>query len=292
LAVLLLLGLSNALFVRSLASGGDPSLFGLRRFAEAEIGIGISVLFVAASLASQPPAIDQMLNRADVATIAEISDRVMPSWPRLISPSSDSLTKPGMDPTAASEALDKAWSEFNHNWAGIFVCVIALLAMVERSGKASWARHWPLIFLVMAGVLVVRSDPESWPLGPIGFFEVMKDPEVFQHRAVILLLVPFGLFEWAVRTGRLKKPWAAQCFPVLCAVGGLLLLAHSHTLTDVKQRFLIEISHLPMGAFGVLAGWARWLEIRSHGRIATVASWVWPLSFLMVGLLLLEYRES
>ena len=148
------------------------------------------------------------------------------------------------------------------------------------------------MFMVMAAWLIVRSDPESWPLGSVGFFEVMGDPEVFQHRLVIFLLVPFGLFEWSARTGRLKQSWAVLSFPLLCPIGGLLLLSHSHSLTDIKQRHLIELTHLPMGALGLVAGWARWIELRSRGWPVRLCAWVWPIAFLLVGLLLVGYRET
>ena len=292
-AVLLVAGLMNMLAVRRLAGGGgDPTLFNLRRFAEIEVGIGISVLFIAASLASQPPSIDQVQDRA---TPAELAQRVAPEWPRLVSPSSDQLTRfvdgHAVD-AAATEAQDRAWSEFNHHWAGLMVLAIGALALIERHRRGRWARHWPLLFLVLAGMLLVRSDPESWPLGPIGFWERLGDPEVMQHRALTLLIVVFGLFEWAVRTGRMKQDWARLSFPLLCALGGALLLTHNHSLTDIKQRYLIEFTHIPMGLFGLLAGWARWLELRGQGRWARVAGWVWPICFLLVGLLLVDYRET
>lgn len=291
LAVLLLIGLTNAFIVRRAGRGGG--LAGLPRLAEVEIGIGFAILFIAASLASQPPGIDQMLDPAAVPTFSEIADRMAPRLPRLVSPDATLLTAYGAQATAASAVVDREWSEFNHNWAGLFVVTIGLLALLERSGRASWARHWPLALIVLAAWLLVRSDPESWPVGPVGFFEVMQDPEVLQHRLVVLLIVPFGLFEWAVRTHRLSGRRAPFVFPLLCAIGGLLLLAHSHSLNDVKQRTLIELTHLPMGALGLLAGWSRWLELRSGGdRLARIASWIWPLCFLAVGILLMNYRES
>ena len=196
----------------------------------------------------------------------------------------------GADKTQDSEIADKMWSEFNHNWSGIFVLAMGLGALAGRMGVGP-ARHWPLLFLVLGIGIFVRSDPESWPIGPHGFFETMADPEVFQHRVVGLLLFPFGLFEWAVRTGRLKSERAALIFPILCAVGAALLLVHNHTLTDVKERFLIEFSHIPMGLFGVMAGWLRWLEIRSNGKSRELAGLLWPICFSMVGLLLIFYRE-
>jgi putative copper resistance protein D len=81
-------------------------------------------------------------------------------------------------------------------------------------------------------------------------------------------------------------------FPALCVLGGTLLLAHTHSLTDVKQSYLIELNHLPMGACGVLAGWARWLELRGRGWPAKMAGWIWPVCFMLISFLLLDYRES
>jgi putative copper resistance protein D len=285
LAVLLLLAAMNRRSARSEAE--DKGQFRLRRFAEVEIGIGITVLMIAASMASQPPAVDQTEFQA---TISEIVERMAPREPRLVSPDSATLSIYDAK-TADTELADKMWSEFNHNWAGLFVLAMGLLAIASGTGKARWANHWPLLFLVLGLAIMIRSDPESWPIGPKGFFETLSDPEVFQHRVVGLLLFPFGLFEWAVRTGRMKSERTALIFPVLCAVGAALLLVHNHTLTDVKERFLIEFSHIPMGIFGVLAGWMRWLEIRAEGRSKRIAGLVWPICFSMVGVLLIFYRE-
>lgn len=288
LAVLLLLGAMNRRSTHSQAE--DKGLFRLRRFAEVEIGIGITVLMIAASMASQPPAIDQTEFQA---TVSEIAERMLPTRPpRLVSPDSATLSIHADEATktADMELADKMWSEFNHNWAGIFVLAMGVLAVANGAG-ARWARHWPLLFLVLGTAIIIRADPESWPIGPKGFFETLADPEVFQHRLVGLLLFPFGLFEWAVRTGRLKSERVALTFPILCAVGAALLLVHNHTLSDVKERFLIEFSHIPMGLFGVMSGWMRWLEIRSDGRVKQVAGLVWPVCFSLVGVLLIIYRE-
>lgn len=69
----------------------DPStsILRLKRFAEAEIGIGLTVLLAAASLTSLPPAIGLVQDRV---TWPEIVERFSPQWPRLTSPSSDQLT--------------------------------------------------------------------------------------------------------------------------------------------------------------------------------------------------------
>jgi putative copper resistance protein D len=98
--------------------------------------------------------------------------------------------------------------------------------------------------------------------------------------------------EWMVRTGRVTNPALVRMFPLFCAVGGALLLTHSHQIGDTRARYLVEFTHLPMGMFGIMSGWARWLELRADGQIKRWAGWVWPVCLVMVGLLLLDYREE
>jgi putative copper resistance protein D len=308
---LLLLGLGNFLVVERLRADPAASVLRMRRFAEVEIGIGLSIFFAAASLTSVPPAVDL---REDRVTWAEIAERNMPEWPSLRSPGHDALALPALqaqlDREAAEHqhaaspafvpgsgelpvrnAADIAWSEYNHHWAGLFVTLIGVLALLHRAG-VRWARHWPLVLLGMAGFLFLRSDPEVWPLGEIGFFESLRDVEVLQHRVFVLLLVLFALFEWGVRTGRLRSPKAALVFPLLTALGGALLLTHSHAIANVRDQLLIELSHTPLALAGITAGWARWLELRADGKVRRWAGWVWPVCFVIVGAILLNYREA
>jgi putative copper resistance protein D len=155
-----------------------------------------------------------------------------------------------------------------------------------------WARHWPLVFLGLAGFLFIRSDPEVWPLGDIGFFESLYDVEVVQHRFFVLLVVIFALFEWRVRVGGLRNSWAPLVFPLICVVGGAALLTHQHAIANVKDQLLIELTHTPLALAALGAGWARWLELRLNPPGNRIAGWVWPVCFVMVGLLLLSYREA
>jgi putative copper resistance protein D len=148
------------------------------------------------------------------------------------------------------------------------------------------------MFLALAGFILLRADPENWPLGPNGFWESFADSEVLQHRAYAALLVAFGLFEWMVRTARVRSTRAALVFPLICALGGALLLTHSHSLGNVKEELLAEFSHVPLALAGVGAGWSRWLELRLPPAERQVPSWIWPSCFVLIGLLLLFYREA
>ncbi|ABI60942.1 copper resistance D family protein [Granulibacter bethesdensis] len=311
LLMLLALGYGNLKITERLKRDPATPVLRMKRFAEAEIGIGFTLFFAAASLTSVPPAIDLTQDRA---TLHEIAERNRPVWPRLISPDHDRLAliekqqqldteaatahtnpqlafEPGSGDLPPRNAADIAWSEYNHHWAGIFVAAIGVLALLNRAGLRM-ARHWPLIFLLMAGFLLVRSDPEVWPLGQEGFFASLRDVEVLQHRLFVVLIVVFGLFEWRVRVGGMEHSRAALVFPLLTAVGSALLLTHNHAIANVKEQLLIELTHTPLALTGVLAGWSRWLEIRADGRTARIAGWIWPVCFVLIGLMLLSYREA
>ncbi|WP_315749283.1 MULTISPECIES: copper resistance D family protein [unclassified Bradyrhizobium] len=312
LLMLLALGAGNFLAVERLRRR-DPAapLLRMKRFVEVELGIGLTVLLTAGSLTSLPPGIDLSQDRLNWA---EIVERAAPQRPRLTSPSVDQLTisqlqaridaadaqrvtapqayVPGEGVILPRSAADIAWSEYNHHWAGIFVVLIGLLALIERFAWGRWARHWPLLFLVMAAFLFLRADEMAWPLGPIGFFASLRDPEVAQHRLFVVLIVLFGLFEWRVRLRGQQAGRAALVFPLTVAAGGALLLTHSHAIANIKDQLLIEMSHTPLALCGIIAGWARWLELRLDGRISRAAAWVWPVAFVLVGLILLDYREA
>ena len=115
---------------------------------------------------------------------------------------------------------------------------------------------------------------------------------MFQYRLFVLLAIVFGVFEWMVRTGRLRVPSAALVFPLLCAIGGGLLLVHSHASLEAKSEFLLGVTHAPLGVLGLVVGWGRWLEV----RLASAGDrWPGGLSgsaMVATGVLLLLYRES
>jgi len=287
LGLLLGLGALNFFAVRRLPSAGPVSWLRLRRFIEVELGLGITVLFAAASLTSLPPAVDVV---ADRATPAEVGQVFTPRLPSFTSPGIDEL--PVDDRNAERTAEDRAWSEYNHHFAGLFVLAMGLLAVLHRTGWASWARHWPLVFFGLAAFLLVRNDPGAWPLGPLGFWESMQYPEVLQHRVFVLLVLGFGTFEWMVRTGRIRAPRAALIFPILCAVGGALLLTHSHASLNLKSEYLIEVTHAPLGIVAMLVGWGRWLELRLPPGEGKIPGRIWALCLTLVGVLLIFYREA
>jgi len=311
-SVLLLLGLANFLLLHRFARTGE-FLPRLRRFVECEVIIGICVFGIAASLTSVPPAADLPDDRV---TWAEIAERAVPHAPRIASPSHADLGIPALQAQLDAQwraqaesdrpqafipgegflpprnAFDIAWSEYNHHMSGFVVLAVGLVALLDATRRVPWARHWPLLFIGLAIFLFMRSDPEAWPLGDIGFLESLRDPEVLQHKLLSLLVVVFAISEWTVRL-RGKRGGAAYVFPVAMALGGFLLLAHTHAIANVKEALLVELSHLPLGAAAIIAACARWLELRAGPAAeARVARWVWPGCLVFISGLLILYREA
>jgi putative copper resistance protein D len=307
--ILLFLGALNFQLVRN--GSASTILASLKRFGEAEIGIGITVILAAASLTSLPPAVDLTQDRVSTK---EIYERMTPRPPRFASPAMQELPEdvyaaqkkafevgslstesfvPGQSGTRLNTPAEKAWSECNHHWAGIIVLSVGLLALLAQAGQLSWARNWPLLFFGLSIFLFLRSDPEVWPLGPNGFWVTFADPEVLLHRIFAALVIALAVFEWRVQTDRVTSANIRLVFPVLIAASGALLLTHSHSLGNIKEEVLAELSHIPIAILAVVAGWSRWLELRlpAENHTRTLVARLWPLCISLIGVVLLNYRE-
>jgi copper resistance protein D len=307
LLLILSLGASNFFLLKRTRHEAKPLLMRLRRFSEAEIGLGFTAILVGASLTSQPAAVDM---QQDMLAGHEIVQRLAWTMPGLTTPSFAQLSKrtalrdvledASFSGGSPNDAMDQAWSEYNHHWAGIIVLAAGGFACCAslggRNGAAKWFRNWPLLFVGLSIFIVLRADPDAWPLGPRSFWGSFAEAEVLEHRIFALLIVGFAAFEWAVETGRLQSKRAALVFPALCALGGAFLMTHSHALGAMKEETLVEMSHAPIALLGATAGWSRWLQLRlpegEDSRITKVLNWIWPVCLVLVGVVLLDYRES
>jgi putative copper resistance protein D len=139
---------------------------------------------------------------------------------------------------------------------------------------------------------LIRADPENWPLGPNGFWESFTSADVLQHRLFVVLILAFSGFEWGIQTGGLSGKSAALVFPLVCAVGGALLITHTHALANVREELLTEYSHLPLAILAVTVGWTRWLELRLPRGDRDIPSRIWPVCLALLGAVLLLYREA
>jgi len=180
--------------------------------------------------------------------------------------------------------------------SGILLASMGLLAMLSYAGKPyAWTCYWPAGFIGLGVFLFFRSDAETWPLGPIGFWDsTFGNGEVFQHRIATMLPFVLGGIELRART----KPDARNLtfvFPILCAFGGILLLSHAHAEFEPKSEFLIQVVHTTMGLLAVIVAIGRWLELRlgtqngsREGRVAGVIS---VMALFLIGIIMMFYRE-
>jgi putative copper resistance protein D len=286
--------LNRQAVLEALSSGRDYAL--LQRvpfYIEAETFVLITLLFVAASLASQPPTIDIAHL---TATWQEVLDMFLPKMPRLISPSEQALLAGEAGRLAIlaqtpSQAAT-AWSDYNHNIAGVFLTIMTFCAMLSYSKLFRWLRFWPTGFIALGIFILLRSDAESWPAGPLGFWEsTFKNGEILQHRLATLLVLCLGSIELRARlAGNPNNRWA-YVFPILSGVGGLILLTHSHVGFQAKSAFLIQIGHILMGFFALVLACGRWLELRLDNPGKQIAGFVSVFALFQIGLILLFYRE-
>jgi len=262
-------------------------------YIEAETFVLITLLFTAASLASQPPAIDIP---GLTATWMEALNAFAPRIPRLSSPSHEALLAGEAGRTAILNQMPSVasteWSDYNHNIAGVFVTAMSLLAMLSYKKSLVWARYWPVGFIGLGIFILLRSDAETWPNGSMGFWESMlENGEILQHRIATLLVFLLGTMELRARMTRNPDSKLPYVFPLLCAVGGLMLLTHSHIGFQAKSAFLIQIGHTFMGLFALVMAIGRWLELKLDQPGKSIAGFVSVFAFFQIGMILIFYQE-
>jgi hypothetical protein len=136
-------------------------------------------------------------------------------------------------PTATPEQ-GKAFSEFNHRMAGVFLLAIGFLAAAANLPKMKFfAKIWPFFFILPGLYLAAMSDPEVWPMGTQSWLEAFRvNPEGRQHKIFALLLIALGVLEVARAAGKLGRGLATWSFPAMAVFGATLLFFHPHTLDE------------------------------------------------------------
>ncbi|MGZ5006279.1 MAG: copper resistance D family protein [Methylobacter sp.] len=263
-------------------------------YVEAETFVLVTLLFTAASLASQPPAIDIP---SLTATWQEVLNTFAPQIPQTSSPTHSALIAGeagrvaivGQVPSPAATE----WSNYNHNISGIFLTVMSFFAMLSYVKPGfTQLNYWPLGFVALGIFLFFRSDAETWPLGPIGFWEsTFNNGEVLQHRIATLLVFVLGVIELAARVTKNPDSKLPFVFPLLAAFGGLMLLTHSHVGFQPKSAFLIQVGHTMMGTFSLILACGRWLELKLDKPGKDIAGFISVAALFQIGIILMFYRE-
>ncbi len=140
--------------------------------------------------------------------------------------------------------------------------VAGLLAFASRFPAMRWARFWPLSFAGLSIFILLRADPENWPLGPRPFWASFSAPDVLQHRAAAAAHPVLCDIRVRGAGGQIARSMGGHDFPRMCALGAAVLLTHNHASSDTQEDLLASLSHTPIALLGATAGWARWLELR------------------------------
>ena len=188
-------------------------------------------------------------------------------------------------------AEDQAYSELNHQIAGVFVLLAGGFALLAASGnpRLAWARYsWPIFFFLMGLFLFVRHDPESWPWGPLSLLEAMQDPQVLQHVLFTFIVLGIGVIEWLRHRGTLTSPVWGLIFPVLAVSAAAMLFLHKHGEGLVAEK--IYRHHTIMAIAGILAMVAKVLDEAKLLK-SNVGGYVWSALMVFIGFMLLIYSE-
>ena len=194
---------------------------------------------------------------------------------------------------------DKKESEFNHHLAGFFVILAGLFIFAKDAvfPERSFLRYaWPVCFLVSGLFLLVFSDTELWPFGSQSWwYGLTHNPEDLQHKTFAVILLALGIIEVQRARGILKSGWAGWVFPVLAAFGSVLLLFHKHHTgmhgaEHMSAMARIQSEHLSFAVTGFGIGAFKGLsEVSTRWQVMYAR--LWPLLMIVLGVLLVLYRE-
>ena len=263
----------------------------LRRFGrllELEVTAGILVITVAGIVGSiSPPGADGALRLSPRQVEALLSpDR----------PTTNIGNLEEMYRSAERTILNWRYSEFTHNWSGVFVILMGASWLVQGLGGRSGAfaaRFWPALLLPFALFVAIAADPQIWLLRQVTVWDVLRDPQQLEHQigaAMVLLLAGLG---WRDRRTPAANRPLGYALPVVMILGSILLLGHAHSaLNDTEELTnLITVQHAVFGTFGLLAGTVRWLELRGLFP-QRAARLLWPSLIVALGLFMaFFYRE-
>ncbi len=291
----LLLGALNWKAVRGAGEAGSTATIRTRLpyLVEAETILVVMILFTAATLSAQPPAID--LTTADQATVGEVVEVFRPKIPSLSTPSVDIMRRnwgeaPDVDGKRSRDAY--LWSNYSHNVSGLILLAMSLVALGGAVVRPGGGRHWPLGFVALAAFVYLRgaANEGNWPFGTVPLWRI--GTEGIQHRIAAVLVLALGVLEWRARARPGRAGLLSRVFPALAAAGALLLLTHSHAAFQAKSSFLVQVTHTTMGALAALLVTARWLELRLAPPAARLAGAAANAAMLMIALILVFYREA
>jgi hypothetical protein len=210
-------------------------------------------------------------------------------------------TLPTPQRTEAELAKEQADKEFNHRFAGVFVFLVGIVALLQPSVARRFAgiRYlWTVLFFIPGVYLLILSDPESWPTGnQTLYYVVTQNMQVLQHKMFALILLALSTVEFFRVRGKLRALWTAFLFPVFAAAGAALLFfhspqAHAASMDASAHQAMIQVQdqhiHFGLVGFGIAISKAVADTERFH------PCWMqrlFAVLMLVLGLLLMTYTE-
>jgi len=199
--------------------------------------------------------------------------------------------------TWEGSAQGVAYSEFNHRFAGLFVLLFGLAEFGHalRYRLPGWSRLvLPGALGLIGAYLLVWSDHEAWPIGPLTFVQTFsgQDLEILQHKFYGVFSSTAAVSETFRRLGWTRHPgWAGPLF-FFGLSGALLLFFHSHGDHPANQT--IALHHTLLGSFGIGAAVSNAMVAWASGTSReTLKKWelAWAGFVIVIGLQLLMYSE-
>lgn len=201
----------------------------------------------------------------------------------------------------AKVQADKEFSEFNHRFAGVFVFLVGIVALLQpyvARRFASIRYLWAVLFFIPGIYLLFLSDPESWPTGnQTLYYVVTENMQVLQHKIFSLILLALSVVEFFRVRGRLQALWTSFLFPAFAAAGAALLFfhspqAHATSMDASAHQAMMQIQHqhvhFGLVGFGIAISKAVADTERFHPRSMQV---IFAVLMLVLGLLLMTYTE-
>ena len=218
-----------------------------------------------------------------------------------------------LEKAASTPYAGTSWSIFNHRGSGLFILIWGITALLVglQYPRKTWLRFVPPLALFgLVEFLLLRNDPMTWPLGPIGFWLSMRSPEVFQHRIFIFIILCMAITELLRAADRLPPFLAKYALPLLALTASVLILFHQHAPamqvampnmsmpmppgpqpnTMEASMATIKREHTMMATVGF--GFVVTKLLTDTGRLpARLGNILWPALAIATGLILTGYTE-
>lgn len=265
-----------------------PALALFGRMLELEVTAGIFVIAVAGILASiAPPGTDGGLQltpeQAHAVLIPDLPTTHIENWTEPEDPRGPTLD-------------DLRYSEFTHNWAGVFVALLGIGWLAQGAGgRASvWAaRAYPFLLVPFGIAISVLANPELWIMRSVSPWTALTNPALLEHQLAAVLIFVMAWLSWRDQRNPERLRPLGYPLPLIMISGSLLLLGHAHSDPAIPGDIanLINVQHTVFGAFGLFAGTARWFVLRGV-LPARVGNYLWPAGVVGLGLFMaFFYRE-